>query len=71
MKQFLSILGLLLAVQGAGGLINNLFADSKSWFVLNHLPMPDWLRVVTHAVMLAAGLALVVRAKGWRWLLDD
>ncbi|MDA8368262.1 MAG: hypothetical protein M0026_00120 [Nocardiopsaceae bacterium] len=64
------LIGLLLMVQGGGGLINNLFTDSNSWFVLNYIEMPDALRVVGHAAMLAAGLLLVVRSKGWKWLLD-
>jgi hypothetical protein len=64
-------LGLVLAVQGGGGLLNNLLADSRSWFLLNYIDMPGWLRLTAHALMLALGLGLVVRAKGWRWLLDD
>lgn len=64
-------LGLLLAVQGGGGLLNNLLADSRSWFLLNYIDMPDWLRLGAHALMLAVGLALVVGTKGWRWLFED
>jgi hypothetical protein len=63
--------GLLLGVQGGGGLLNNLFSDSKSWFLLNYVEMPDWLRLSAHALMLAVGLGMVIRAKGWRWLLED
>lgn len=65
------VIGLALLVQGGGGLINNVFADSNSWFVLNYVAMPEALHVVGHALMLVAGLFLVVRRKGWRWLLDD
>ncbi|RSN56750.1 hypothetical protein [Actinomadura sp. WAC 06369] len=62
-------LGLVLLVQGGGGLINNLFADSKSWFLLNHLDMPAGARLAGHAVMLAVGLLLVARRGGWARLL--
>lgn len=63
--------GLVLLVQGGGGLVNTLFSDSKSWFVLNYLPIPEALRLLGYAVMLVAGLFLVVRRKGWKWLLED
>ncbi|RRS01237.1 hypothetical protein [Glycomyces terrestris] len=64
-------LGLLLAVQGGGGLLNQLLSDSRSWFLLNYIDMPGWLRLTAHVLLLAAGLGLLVRSKGWRWLLDD
>jgi hypothetical protein len=65
------VLGLALLVQGGGGLINNIFSDSDSWFVLNYLDLPEALRIAGHALMLLIGLFLVVRSKGWRWLLED
>ncbi|HLU30032.1 MAG TPA: hypothetical protein VKZ65_16495 [Glycomyces sp.] len=64
-------LGLVLSVQGGGGLLNNLFGDSRSWFLLNYVEMPDWLRLGAHALMLAAGLGMIIRTKGLRWLLED
>lgn len=71
MSSIIVLVGLAAAVQGGGGLINNLFADSRSWFLLNYVDMPDWLRLTAHALLLIIGLGLVVRAKGWRWLLED
>lgn len=64
-------IGLVLAVQGAGGLINNLVADSRSWFLLNYVEMPSWLRLAAHTLMFLAGLGLVIHGKGWRWLVED
>lgn len=57
------LLGLVLVVQGGGGLINNLFTDSKSWFVLNHLGLPMPAALIGHVLLLAAGLTLVARRK--------
>ncbi|TQM67095.1 hypothetical protein FHX41_0693 [Actinomadura hallensis] len=62
-------LGLVLLVQGGGGLINNLFADSKSWFLLNHLELPAAVRLAGHAVLLVIGLLLLARRDGWARLL--
>jgi hypothetical protein len=64
-------LGLLLAVQGGGGLLNNLFSDSRSWFVLNYVEMPDWMRLGAYALMLVVGVGAIVLTKGWRWLIED
>lgn len=63
-------IGLLLTVQGGGGVLDNLFADSRSWFLINHLDLPPTVRSGAHAVLRAVGPSLVVRRKGWRWLLD-
>lgn len=63
--------GLLLAIQGGGGLINNLFASSGSWFLLNYLNLPLAVTIAGHVGLLIAGLILLARTKGWRWLLDD
>lgn len=71
MPTIITGLGVVLAVQGTGGLLNNLFSDSRSWFLLNYIGMPDWLRITAHALMLVIGLVLIVRAKGWRWLIED
>lgn len=60
----LELLGLVLVVQGGGGLINNLFTDSKSWFVLNYLDLPAPVPLLGHALLLAAGLALLARHFG-------
>ncbi|WP_117214015.1 hypothetical protein [Allorhizocola rhizosphaerae] len=60
----LALIGLALAIQGAGGLINNLAGGAKSWFLLNHLEMPDGLRIAAHALMLLAGLAIVLARRG-------
>ncbi|WP_298176085.1 hypothetical protein [Saccharomonospora sp.] len=65
------LIGLALLVQGGGGLANNIFSDSDSWFVLNYVALPEPLRIGGHAAMLAVGLFLVARSKGLRWLLDD
>ncbi|GAA4902928.1 hypothetical protein LX16_1179 [Stackebrandtia albiflava] len=61
MRTMIGTAGLLLVVQGAGGLINNLFTDSRSWFLLNHVDMPAGLRMAAHLVLLVVGLVLVAR----------
>jgi len=71
MSAIITGLGLVLAIQGAGGLLNNLFSDSRSWFLLNYIDMPDWMRIAAHSLMLAIGLVLTVRSKGWRWIFED
>ncbi len=63
----MELIALVLLVQGGGGLINNLAGGSKSWFALNHVEMPDALRITAHAVMVVVGLVLVVRRFGWDW----
>ncbi|MEV6621822.1 hypothetical protein AB0M83_20535 [Amycolatopsis sp. NPDC051106] len=53
------LLGILLVVQGGGGLLNRLLcAHSPSWFVQLHL-LPPSLHVVASVVMLSAGAALL------------
>ncbi|MCB8909559.1 MULTISPECIES: hypothetical protein [Rhodococcus] len=66
-----TLVGVLFVVQGGGGLINNLFGDSKSWFALNYVDLPAPLHLAGHALLLAAGLLMVVRTKGWKWLVED
>ncbi|HEY8414232.1 MAG TPA: hypothetical protein VIK99_00520, partial [Thermaerobacter sp.] len=54
--------GFILCVQGGGGLINNLFAGSESWFLLNHLDLSTPLTIIGNVLLLIAGVALLV----WR-----
>ncbi|MFI5586809.1 hypothetical protein ACIA5G_17325 [Amycolatopsis sp. NPDC051758] len=53
------LLGILLVVQGGGGLLNRLLgANSPSWFVQLHL-LPPSLHIVASVVMLLAGAAVL------------
>ncbi|MEV7095519.1 hypothetical protein AB0M80_22005 [Amycolatopsis sp. NPDC051045] len=53
------LLGILLVVQGGGGLLNRLLgADSPSWFVQLHL-LPPSLHVAASVVMVLAGAAVL------------
>ncbi|WP_280404520.1 hypothetical protein [Nocardia brasiliensis] len=62
----LETLGLLLLIQGVGGLINNLAGGSKSWFVLNYLDAPDGVRLVGYLILSIVGAALVLWRKAFR-----
>lgn len=60
----IELLGILLVVQGAGGLLNRLLgADSPSWFVQLHL-LPPSLHVAASVVMVLAGAAVLVARRG-------
>ncbi|GAB3441822.1 hypothetical protein [Actinophytocola sediminis] len=59
----IELLGVLLVVQGGGGVINNLFTESTSWFALNYLGLPTPLTLLGHTLLLAAGLLLVARSR--------
>ena len=55
----IELLGILLVVQGGGGLLNRLLgARSPSWFVQLHL-LPPSLHVVASVVMVLAGVAVL------------
>ena len=56
------VVGFILCVQGGGGLINNLFAGSESWFLLNHLDLSTPLTIIGNVLLLIAGVALLL----WR-----
>ncbi|MGK3203818.1 hypothetical protein [Amycolatopsis sp. MEPSY49] len=59
----IELLGILLVVQGAGGLLNRLLeADSPSWFVQLHL-LPASLHVAASVVMVLAGAAVLVATR--------
>ena len=62
----LETLGLLLLIQGVGGLINNLAGGSKSWFALNYLDLPDWARLVGYLLLSAAGAAVLLWRRAFR-----
>lgn len=54
------LLGILLVVQGAGGLINRLVhAGSPSWFVQLHV-FPPALHIASSVVILAAGAGVLL-----------
>ncbi|WP_206791549.1 hypothetical protein [Amycolatopsis sp. MtRt-6] len=62
----IELVGILLVVQGGGGLLNRLLgAQSPSWFVQLHV-LPPSLHVVASVVMVLAGLAVLagIRRKG-------
>ncbi|WP_410639932.1 hypothetical protein [Amycolatopsis sp. lyj-346] len=55
----IELLGILLVVQGGGGLLNRLLgAHSPSWFVQLHV-LPPSLHVVASVVMVLAGAAVL------------
>ncbi|MEU8415281.1 hypothetical protein AB0C24_21055 [Amycolatopsis japonica] len=55
----IELLGILLLVQGGGGLINRLLGSTNpSWFVQLHL-LPPGMHVVASALMAAAGVAVL------------
>lgn len=58
------LIGILLVVQGGGGLLNRLLgADSPSWFVQLHV-LPPSLHVAASVVMVLAGAAVLVAGRG-------
>ncbi|MEQ0557564.1 hypothetical protein ABJI51_00680 [Amycolatopsis sp. NEAU-NG30] len=60
----IELIGILLVVQGAGGLLNRLLgAHSASWFVQLHL-LPPSLHVVASVVMVLAGAGVLVAVRG-------
>ncbi|WP_020657987.1 hypothetical protein [Amycolatopsis benzoatilytica] len=55
----IELIGILLVVQGGGGLINRLAgAGHPSWFVQLHV-LPAQFHVVASLVLLAAGVAVL------------
>ncbi|WP_414937521.1 hypothetical protein [Amycolatopsis sp. cmx-11-51] len=55
----IELLGILLLVQGGGGLINRLLGSSNpSWFVQLHL-LPPGAHIVASVLMVAAGVAVL------------
>jgi hypothetical protein len=58
------LIGILLVVQGGGGLLNRVLgADSPSWFVQLRV-LPASLHVVASVVMVLAGAAVLVAGRG-------
>jgi hypothetical protein len=57
----LETIGIILIVQGVGGLINRLAeSESKGWWVQLHL-LPDGLHLPVSVVMAVVGVLLVLR----------
>ncbi|MEC3974701.1 hypothetical protein [Amycolatopsis sp. H20-H5] len=55
----MELVGILLVIQGGGGLINRLAGSgSPSWFLQLHL-LPPQLHVAASVVLVAAGAALL------------
>ena len=60
----LEVLGIVLIVQGAGGLINRLAdSGSKGWWLQLHV-LPDAMHVPASIVMGVVGVLLVLRSMG-------
>ncbi|MEA5365968.1 hypothetical protein VA596_41025 [Amycolatopsis sp., V23-08] len=58
------LIGMLLVVQGGGGLLNRVLgASSPSWFVQLHV-LPSSLHVAASVVMVLAGAAVLVTGRG-------
>ncbi|MBB5139690.1 hypothetical protein HNP84_009454 [Thermocatellispora tengchongensis] len=58
MRGLAEVLGVLLIVQGAGGVLNNLFGDSPSWFAVNHIGFLDGWEIPASVAVLLAGFVL-------------
>ncbi len=55
----IELLGILLLVQGGGGLINRLLGNTNpSWFVQLHV-LPPGTHIVASALMVAAGVGVL------------
>jgi hypothetical protein len=55
----IELLGILLLIQGGGGLINRLLGSTNpSWFVQLHL-LPSGTHIVASALMVAAGVVVL------------
>jgi hypothetical protein len=60
----IELLGILLLVQGAGGLINRLLdGGDPSWFVQLHL-LPPGMHIVASALMVAVGVGVLFAERG-------
>ncbi|PXX56506.1 hypothetical protein DFR70_11958 [Nocardia tenerifensis] len=62
----LEAVGLLLLIQGVGGLINNLAGGSESWFLLNYLDLPPWARLTGHVLAIGIGGSILLWRKVFR-----
>ena len=54
------VLGIIMVVQGIGGVINNIVGGSPSWFLVNHLPFLDGWELPASIVLAVAGGALAL-----------
>jgi hypothetical protein len=60
----IELLGILLLVQGGGGLINRLLGSTNpSWFVQLHV-FPPGMHVVASLLMVAAGVIVLFAERG-------
>ncbi|WP_197319903.1 hypothetical protein [Saccharomonospora sp. NB11] len=59
--------GILLAVQGIGGTVNNILGDGPSWFLLNHIDALEGFRLPLHVLMAVVGVLLVVGPQLRKW----
>lgn len=60
----IELLGILLLIQGGGGLINRLLGSTNpSWFVQLHL-LPSGMHIVASALMIAAGVIVLFAGRG-------
>jgi hypothetical protein len=56
------LIGILLCVQGAGGLITRLLDGSRSWFLVRHV-LPDGLHIPASVVLILLGVLLLWRGR--------
>lgn len=63
----LEAIGILLAVQGIGGTINNLQGGGPSWFLLNHIDAVEPARLPLHIAMALVGIAIVLYPQLQKW----
>ncbi|GEK80489.1 hypothetical protein [Agrococcus baldri] len=61
------IIGIVLAIQGIGGTINNALGDGGSWFLLNYVEGLEPYRLALHVAMAIVGIALVGVPQLRRW----
>lgn len=63
----LETIGILLAIQGIGGTVNNLQDGGPSWFLLNHIDALDGFRLPLHIAMALIGVVLVGYPQLQKW----
>jgi hypothetical protein len=59
-KGLIELIGIVLVIQGAGGLVTALLDGSRSWFLVRHV-LPEELQVPASVVVLLLGLLLLWR----------
>lgn len=59
MRGIFNLLGILLIVQGGGGVLNQLLDGSRSWFLVNYLDFVRGYEIFANIVIGVLGIAVV------------